>query len=74
MDIIQIISTLGFPIACCLALGWYVKMLTGNFRDDIKEIQKEHKDEIAKVTDALNSNTIVIQKLCDKLEQALELV
>lgn len=25
MDIVQIISTLGFPIACVIALGWFVK-------------------------------------------------
>jgi len=72
-DIIQIVSTLGFPIACCLGLGWYVKILTTNFREDVKEMQKEHKDEIAKVTDALNQNTIVIQRLCDKLDKKEEL-
>lgn len=27
-DVINVITSLGFPIACCLCLGYYVKYLT----------------------------------------------
>lgn len=54
--IIQIISNVGFPIAVCLICFWYVNKLT-----------ETHKDEVNKLTDALNNNTLVMQKLCDKL-------
>ena len=54
--IIQIISGVGFPIAACLICFWYVNKLT-----------ETHKEEVNKLTDALNNNTLVMQKLCDKL-------
>ena len=54
--ITQIISSVGFPIAACLVCFWYVNKLT-----------ETHKEEVNKLTDALNNNTLVMQKLCDKL-------
>lgn len=69
MDIIQIISSLGFPIACCLGLGWYVKTQTDNYRNDVKDIQREHKEETKQMTDALNNNTLALQHLAEKIEQ-----
>lgn len=54
--ITQIISSVGFPIAACLICFWYVNKLT-----------ETHKEEVNKLTDALNNNTVVMQKLCDKL-------
>ena len=54
--IITAISTVGFPIVMCGALFWYMI----NQRD-------AHKEEINKMTDALNNNTLAIQKLLDKL-------
>ena len=54
--IIQIISGVGFPIAACLICFWYVNKLT-----------ETHKEEVNKLADALNNNTLVMQKLCDKL-------
>ena len=55
-DIITIISTVGFPIAACVALFW-----------QINEMQKNHKEEMDGVKEALNNNTLVVQKLVDKL-------
>ena len=54
--IVQIVSTVGFPIAICVALLWY-----------IKEMVKNHKEETEKFTEALNNNTLVLQKLCDTI-------
>lgn len=52
-----VISTLGFPIVMCGAMFWYM----------IKE-KDTHKEEMDSVTEALNNNTIILQKLCDKLD------
>ena len=54
--IIRIISGGGFPIAACLICFWYVNKLT-----------ETHKEEVNKLTDALNNNTLATQKLCDKM-------
>ena len=56
-DIVSVISTLGFPIAMCLILCYYVS-----------KINESHKAESKEFADALNNNTIVLQKLCDKLD------
>lgn len=55
--IIQAITSVGFPIVMCLMLMWYVR-----------EISSKHKEESDKFAEALNSNTLVLQKLCDKLD------
>ena len=52
----QIVSTVGFAIAMCVTLLWY-----------IKDITDKHKQETEEFTKALNNNTIVLQKLCDTL-------
>lgn len=67
-DIVSIISSVGFPIVACLGLGWYVKYQTDNNTKEVSEMRKEHQDEINKVTEALNNNTLALQRLCDKLD------
>ena len=54
--ILNAISMVGFPIVVAAAMFW--KM---NKQDD------DHKEEMAKVTEAINNNTIALQKLIDKL-------
>ena len=54
--ITQIVSTVGFPIAMCVVLLWYIKEQSNN-----------HKQETEKFTEALNNNTLVLQKLCDTI-------
>lgn len=55
--IAQMISTVGFPIACCIIM----------FQALTKE-QENHKQEMSAVTAALNNNTVALTKLSDKLE------
>lgn len=66
---VQLITSVGFPIVACIAMGWYVKYQTDNYRSEVKDMQKEHKEEINNVTEALNNNTLALQKLCDKLDE-----
>ena len=65
---VQVITSLGFPIFACLAMGYFIKQQIDQYRSDIKDLQKEHREEIAKVTEALNNNTIALQKLVDKID------
>lgn len=55
--IMQAISTLGFPIVVAAALFWKMN------RQD-----QDHKEEMQKVTEAVNNNTLALQKLVDKWE------
>lgn len=64
----QIFAAIGqyaFPIVACVMMGWYVKYTQDNYRKDIQDLSKNHKEEIDKVTSALNNNTLALQKLTD---------
>lgn len=56
-NLTQLISSVGFPIVMCIALLWY-----------IIKINDARKEETKEFTDALNRNTIMLQKLCDKMD------
>lgn len=60
-DLSTLISTLGFPIGMCLIMCYY-----------INKINVAHKEETGKFADALNNNTVVLQKLCDKLDSEVD--
>lgn len=66
-SILQIISTVGFPIAACGGMAWYVKYMTDKEREERIKMNEQHKQEMTEVTAALNNNTLALQKLCDKL-------
>lgn len=66
--ITQLIGSVGFPIACCIAMGYYVHEETNKQRDQISEIEKRHSDEMSSITEALNNNTLALQKLTDRLD------
>lgn len=54
--IIQLVGSLGFPIVMCGALFW--RMVKSD---------EQHKEEMDKLSEALNNNTIAITKLSDNL-------
>ena len=56
--IIQIVGSLGFPVVMCGALFWR----------QVKS-DEQHKEEMNKLSEALNNNTQAIIKLSDKLDK-----
>lgn len=67
--IITMIGSLGFPIVACLGMAYFFAKVNDNYRNDIKEINAAHKAEISTMTEAINNNTLVIQKLVDRMEE-----
>lgn len=63
------IGSLGFPIVACLGMAYFFTKVNDNYRNDIKELNAAHKEEISAMTEAINNNTLVIQKLVDKMEE-----
>jgi hypothetical protein len=55
--IVDIISTVGFPIACVVALGWYVK-----------ELDKEHKQEVDSLAEQIAKMNVLIEKIIDRID------
>ena len=66
-DIVQVISAVGFPIVAAIGCGYFVKWQYEQNAKQTEEMRKEHKEEVAKMTEALNKNTLALQKLIDKI-------
>ena len=66
-SITQLITAVGFPVVACVLMGYYIKTQTDNYRSDVLDLQRQHKEEISKVTEAVNNNTLALTKLADAL-------
>lgn len=72
MDIASLLGSYAFPVVACICMGWYVKYITDKNKEETAELNKQHttvmlayKDELK---DAINNNTLVMQKLCDSMD------
>lgn len=61
--IMQIISTLGFPIACCIALFWYINKTLKDFTKDIQQAVDKLTESISKDTDATTKLVTTVELL-----------
>ena len=79
-DILTIIQTVGFPIAVAIAMFVMLQneqkahreeseKLTGTITDLKITFNSAITDQERSITEAINNNTLVIQKLLDKMEE-----
>lgn len=77
-DFISIVQTVGFPIACAVAMFILLHQEQKSHKEEAEKLTEtitELKltfnssiaDEARKTTEAINNNTLVMQKLIDKL-------
>lgn len=58
MDVImQLVSTVAFPICMCILEAWYIKYQLDTHNKEVDEFRK-----------ALDSNTIILNKLYERLD------
>lgn len=80
-DILTIIQTVGFPIAVASVMFVMLQNEQKAHREESEKLTQTITDlkisfataitdQERKVTEAINNNTLVIQKLLDKLEEA----
>ena len=71
METLNAITTLlgngFFPILICGVLLWYIYKKDTQTREAMREMNANHKEEIAELRKSIDNNTIVVQKLIDKL-------
>lgn len=70
---VQIISTVGFPICMCIVMGYYIKYLNDQHKNEIEELNSTHKTETQELTKTIENNTIVMEKLSTKIGTILDL-
>lgn len=57
-EVVTLITNVGFPIGLTLILLWY-----------IYDSNNKHKEEMDKMSEALNNNTLALTKLIERLER-----
>lgn len=62
------IGSVGFPIVACCGMAYFFAKTNQNYREDLKEQNQLHKEETKNLVDAINNNTMVIQRLIDKFD------
>ena len=67
-NVMQLVSNYIFPVVACIALAWYFAKSNEQYRQDIKELNATHKEETKQLSEAIDNNTKVIQRLLDKME------
>ena len=68
MDWIEIIVNYGVPMICLAVVSWFCYDQLEKARQDRKEMEEKHKQEVDGMTKALENNTLVLNKLVDKLD------
>lgn len=66
--IIQLINGVGFPIFSCIALGVFIVWDKKSRRAEYNKNEANTNAVLEKLSDAVNNNTLTIQKLLDKIE------
>ena len=67
--IITMIGSLGFPIVACIFMAIFFNKVNENYRQDIKELSTNHKEEMAKVTEAIANNNTLLERILDRLDE-----
>lgn len=71
-EIMTAINTLGLPTVVAIASMWYVKYREDKNDVRIDKLNEVHKKEMTDITEALNNNTLALQRICDMFEQKWE--
>ena len=71
-DVISVVNAWGLPTAVAMASMWYVKYREDKNDERIDKLNEAHKKEMTDITEALNNNTLALQRICDTFEQKRE--
>lgn len=67
-EIVTVISSLGFPIVACIALGWFCKYMIDNNNKNIEKMFSMYDKSNEENRDAIRNMTEAVNKLVDKLD------
>ena len=79
-DFVQLVANYGLPAIMCAVMMYYVKyredknddrMDAQNVRhkEEIEKLSEANKQSLSDITQALNNNTLALQKLTDYMER-----
>ncbi len=66
----QVVATVGFPIAACIALGLFIRYVIEKFLSAVADMnskmmlmQEKHEEEMKTIKEALVGNTMAIKEM-----------
>lgn len=62
-EIINIISSVGFPIAACAAIFWWTTKRDAEYRQLISDLMDQSREEYNLLTESINNNTAALKEL-----------
>ena len=68
--VIQIIQSLGFPIACVIAMFAMWQKEVKSHDDEIEKMRSTLEAQSVATTEALNNNTLILTRILDKLGES----
>ena len=74
MEMIDIISSVGFPIAMCLVLLWYINKKDEQYISQLAKIEQEVDETRAQTTEALNKVNTALVNNTSVIESNTELL
>ena len=76
MDIVELISTLGFPISCCVAIGIVFYQMLNKVLLDSKErentlmnLTREISSKVAELGSIVDKNTTAVSVMNERIEK-----
>lgn len=67
IEILQAISTYGFPIVACVILGFYVNNVEKRNKEERSEMQSKYTAGLDKLRECLDNNTQALNTLVNML-------
>ena len=72
MDIATLITTVGFPIAACVGMGFYIKYIEDRHRDERTNIIATEAEFQKQMSETVQNNTLALQHLGDLITRELD--
>lgn len=66
--IVEIVSNLGVPVACLVGAFWLLNKEREDHKEEVNGLRNEHNLAYGELIKAINNNTVVIEKLCGRLD------
>lgn len=69
---IQIVNGVGFPIAACIGMGFFIVWDKKNRREDMKQNSLKQQELLEKLSESVDNNTKMVEQLVEKLDNNKE--
>lgn len=67
MDVVSIVQSLGFPIACVIALFAMWQSEVKTHKEEMDKMRSTLETQTTATTEALNNNTLVLTRILERL-------